>query len=177
MPEENVPTVAELQAQIAQLTAALGRAQGADDVTPSAIERMLAVLEQQAKTQATHVERTAPRENPNYKAVSIFLQENGEPWAKLLKCDMYLGLMHLNRTPMTKAEVDAWNHVEPIVDARLRKMDGSSVLATVTAKRDAVGRIDQMTVLLPLKKEDNPQLYSPLADIAAQLAAQVTVAA
>lgn len=133
-------------------------------------DRMLAILEQQAQNQSVQNERTRPRENPNYVARSIFLQPNGEPWAKTLKCEMFFGPIELHRTPLTKAEVDALNRLTPVVKARLKKVDNSFVNVTVRATEDAVGRLEKLTIELPLRKEDNAQHYPPLIDVANQLA-------
>ncbi len=139
-------------------------------------DRLLALLEQQAATMQEQVARTAPRENPNYIAKSVFLKEDGSQWATDLKCDMYLGSIHLNRTPMTKGEVEAWNRLQPIDKGTLTKVDGSEVLAKVIPKETATGKIERLTVQMPMKKEDNPQHYGSLQAIAEQLAAQVVAA-
>ncbi len=137
----------------------------------SANDRLLNLLEFQAKTQA---EQNKPRENPNYKAKSIFLKENGEPWAEDLKCEMYFGPMHLNRDPLTKAEVEALNQIRPIEKGTITKVDGSVVKVRVIPREDAVGRLERLTIELPMRHEDNPQHYPRLIDLAKQLAEQAT---
>jgi hypothetical protein len=136
------------------------------------MERMLAIQQQQASALEIQTERTKPREDPNYKASSIFLKESGEQWATDLKCQIYLGPIHLNKTPLTREEVEALNTLVPVEKARVTKMDGSTVLATVQPKEDAVGRIDRLTIEIPLKKEDNPQFLPGMVSICAQLVAQ-----
>lgn len=152
-----------------------------DDPGQSAIaelfERMLAIQQQQAEALATQVERTSPKENPNYQANSIFLKPSGEPWAEDLKCDIYFGSIKLNRTPITKAEVAALNQVQPVEKARLTKTDGSTQIVTVRAKENAVGVVERLTIEIDLKKEANPQHHRSLEAIALELAAQAVVAA
>ena len=137
--------------------------------------RMLAILEQQAQNAEVQNERTRPRENANYVARSVFLKENGEPWAKDLKCDIYFGPMHLNRDPLTQAEVEALNLIAPVEKGTITKVDRSTVKVTVRAREDAVGRLERLTIELPLRHEDNPQHYPPLIELAHQLAAQAAV--
>lgn len=148
------------------------------DAFAALLARMVALQEQQAETLKVQNERTTPKEDPNYKARSIFLQESGEQWAKLLKCDIYFGPIHLNKTPLTQAEVDALNTLQPVEKARIEKLDGSIVLATVRPKEDAVGRLDRLTVEIPMKKDDNPNFLPGMVSLCTQLAAQYeTVAA
>lgn len=141
------------------------------------MERQLALQEKQAATMATQVERTAPRENPNYVVVGMFSKPNGEPWTTDLKCDIYFGPIKLNRTPMTEDEVRAWNLVEPAVKAPIRKVDGSVVYVSVRGEEDAVGALVALRVEVDLKKDSNPQHYPMLAEFARQLASAVPVAA
>jgi hypothetical protein len=138
--------------------------------------RMMAVLEQQAKNTEVQNERTRPRENANYVATSIFLKPNGEPWAKDLKCDIYFGPLHLNRDPLTKAEVDALNQLGPIEKGTIAKVDGSKVKVRVLPREDAIGRLERLTIELPMRHEDNPQHYPKLIDLAYQLAEQAKAA-
>jgi hypothetical protein len=138
---------------------------------------MLAILKQQAENQSVQNERTRPRENANYVAQSIFLQPNGEPWAKTLKCEMYFGPTLLNRTPLTKEEVDALNLLQPVVKALVRKVDNSQVRVTVRPREDAIGRLESLTIEAPMKKDDNPQHYPPIVDFARQLAQAAQMAA
>lgn len=118
-----------------------------DTNAPADWGRMLTILEQQAANQAQHIERTAPKDNPNYKADSIFLQASGEPWAKQLKCEIYLGSINFNETPLTKAEVDALNLLEPLAKGTITKNDGAQILVTVAPKVDAVGRLSRLTIM------------------------------
>jgi hypothetical protein len=122
------------------------------------------------QAQAAETEKAKVKENPNYVASSIFLDANGEPWGKTLPHEVYLNSIHLNRTPLTKAEVDALARVRPVVNAKVDKTDGSFAVATVEAKRDAIGRIDRITILMDLKKESNPQHFPKLEVVATQLA-------
>jgi hypothetical protein len=129
-------------------------------------ERLLDILEAQ-------VERSAPKENPNYKAQSLFLKENGEPWAKDLKCDMYFGPIHLNRDPLTKAEVDALNRLEPLDAAIITKTDQSVARVTVTAKKTTTGKIERLTINAPMRRENNEHLtYPSILAFATELANQ-----
>lgn len=128
------------------------------------MERQMALQEQQAATMATQVERTAPKENPNYQAQSIFLQGNGEPWAKTLKCDLYLNSIHLNDTPLTKPEVDALNRLEACEETDVVKIDRSIARVAIRPKRTATGRIERLTIETPLKKDDNPQYFPAIVD-------------
>lgn len=134
------------------------------------LERMLAIQEQQAKALEEQSARTLPKENPNYVVRSFFLKENGEPWAAGLKCDIYLNSIHLNKTPLLQREVEALNALEPVQDVLIRKVDGSHALGSVTPRKDAMGRLDRLTMTLPMKKDDNPQHYPALDEIALQFA-------
>lgn len=120
------------------------------------MDRLLSVLERQAENQTQHIERTAPKENPHYKADSIFLQPNGEQWAKLLKCDIYLGSIYYNDTPLTKAEVDALNQLQPLAKGVITKNDGGTLLVTVMPKSDAVGKLSRLTIIPYVAPGSNP---------------------
>lgn len=142
--------------------------------------RMLALQEQnaaQAKLQATalatQVERTAPRENPNYITRSLFAQENGEPWAKTLKCEVFFGPYPLHETPLTQKEVIALNRLQPLAKGTIEKTDLSIVQASVTPKYDAQDRLTTLTISVPLAKDSNPQHYPPLEKMALQLVEQI----
>lgn len=129
-------------------------------------ERLLDILEAQ-------VERTAPKENPNYKADSLFLKANGEQWAKDLKCDIYFGPMHLNRTPLTEAEVLALNKLQPLDAATLTKTDGSPARGTVRAVRSSEGKVERLFIEFPMRRENNEFLtFPPIAVMANELASQ-----
>lgn len=143
-----------------------------DDESPDVNDRLLALLERQQATMQESVERSRPKENPHYKAQSIFLQEDGEPWAAKLKCDIYFGPIRLNRTPLTKAEVDALNKLEPIEKGWITRVDDSRAQVKVIAREDAVGRVERLTIQLPMKKDDSPMHYPSLTVLAESLAAQ-----
>jgi hypothetical protein len=129
-------------------------------------DRLLDILEAQ-------VERSAPKENPKYTAQSLFLKPNGEPWAKDLKCDIYFGAMHLNRDPLTKAEVDALNRLEPLDAAIITKTDQSVANVKVIARRTSNGRIERLTIEAPMRRENNEHLtYPPILVFANELANQ-----
>jgi hypothetical protein len=119
-------------------------------------DRLLALLERQQATMQESVERSRPKENPNYKANSIFLQESGEPWATKLKCDIYLGSIHYNDSPLTKAEVDALNQLQPLAKANITKNDGSRLVVSVLPKADAVGRLSRLTIVPYVEPGQNP---------------------
>lgn len=110
-------------------------------------ERLLTLFERQQATMQQQVDRSAPKENPHYKANSIFLQENGEPWAKKLKCDIYLGSISFNDSPLTKDEVDALNQMQPLARGTITKNDGSSLIVTVSPKTDAGGHVERLTIV------------------------------
>jgi hypothetical protein len=157
------------------------------DDTPDVNERLLALLEKQNETMQAQVDRSAPKENPNYKAKSLFLQESGEPWAKLLKCDIYFGSINYNDSPLTKPEVDALNTLQPMAKATITKNDGSPMLVCVLPKADAVGRLSRLTIAPYVAPGQNPgdarfekNLNLTMPGIIAradELAAQATVAA
>ena len=140
-------------------------------------ERQAELQAQQAESMKVQTERTAPREDPNYKVVSFSMKPSGEQWAADLKCDIYFGPMHLNKTPLTKEEVDALNTLQPVEKATIVKMDGSVQLLTVRAKEDAVGRVERLTIETALRKEDNPQFLPGMVSICEQLTRQYPVAA
>ncbi len=127
-----------------------------EPIAQTNMERMLSILEQQALNSAVQNERTAPRENPNYKVVSLFLQENGEPWSKSLKCDIYFGSIHFNETPLTKVEVDALNQLQPLARGTVTKTDGSTLLVGVLPKVDATGRLNRLTISPYVAPGQNP---------------------
>lgn len=142
-------------------------------------ERMVELQEQNAaaaKLQTAALElqtkRTAPRENANYITNSIFAQENGEPWAKTLKCEMFFGPYPLHETPLTQAEVVALNRIQPLERGTVAKVDRSIVEASVTPKYDAQHRLKTLTITVPMAKDSNPQHYPPLDELAIQLAVQ-----
>jgi hypothetical protein len=171
---------AEAIASLASLLVA-NRSGGGD------MARMMSVLQQQQATMQESVERSRPKENPHYKANSIFLQENGEPWAKQLKCEIYLGSINYNKSPLTKPEVDALNLIQPVVKATITKNDGAPLLVAVLPKADAVGRLSRLTIAPYVAPGQNPgdamfeknlNLTMPsIIAMATELAAQAQVAA
>ena len=128
-------------------------------------QRMLALQEQNAKANQL-------KENPNYVANSVFLKGNGEPWAKDLKCDVYLNSIHLNKTPLTQGEMDALNQLVPIDRVVVMKTDGSQARGRVTSRETSTGAIERLTLELPMKKDDQPQHYPSLEVLARQVAEQ-----
>lgn len=137
--------------------------------------RQLALTEQQTKAVSLQEERSRPKENPNYQAVSLYLKPGtgeGTPWAADLKCDIFIGPIKLNRTPLTEAEVTALNRLQPIENAVITKMDRSTARAKVQPSFDAQNRLSKLVITLPMSKDDNPQMYPPLDDLANQLADQ-----
>lgn len=149
---------------------------GTDAVT-ALMSQMLLIQQQQAQALQEQSDRTRPKDDPNYVAKSIFLKPTagGEPWASDLKCQMYLGPIHLNKTPLTKAEVDALNTMQRVEKATITKMDGSTQLLTVRGREDAVGRLERLTIEISMKKDDNPQFLPGMVSICQQLAAQYPV--
>ena len=128
-------------------------------------------------TLKTLVERTAPKENPNYKAQSIFLKENSEPYAKDLKCQMYFGSIHYNDSPLTKDEVAALNLIQPLAQGVITKNDRSTVRVSVVGKIDAIGRLERLTIM-PQGEEKNLNLLMPSIEaMALELASQAPKAA
>lgn len=155
--------------------------------TPDVNERLLTLLEKQQETMQESVERSRPKENPNYKAQSLFLQENSEPWAKKLQCEIYFGSINYNDTPLTKAEVDALNTIRPLAKGHITKNDGAHIVVTVLPKVDAVGRLSRLTIapyVAPGQDpgtamfEKNLNLTMPsIIAMATELASQAAVAA
>ena len=129
------------------------------------MERQLALQEQQTATMGEQV-RQQRRENPNYKPASIFIDpDSGKEYRELLERDIFFGPIRMNRTPLTKCEVEVLNKLRPVEKAVIEKTDGSEVRVTVRAREDAVGRIERLTVELPLKKDDNPMHYPAIVDM------------
>lgn len=128
-------------------------------------------------TLKTLVERTAPKENPNYKAQSIFLKENSEPYAKDLKCQMYFGSIHYNDTPLTKDEVAALNLLMPVAQGTITKNDGSKLRVSVVGKIDAIGRIERLTITPQGEEKNLNLLMASIEAMALELASQAPKAA
>jgi hypothetical protein len=133
------------------------------------MERQIALQETQAAALATQTERTAPKENPNYQASSPFLKPSGEPLAMDLKCQVYLNTICLNETPLTRDEVDALNLIGPCDKRLVTKTDRSQALVSVIPTFDGLGRLERLTIVAPMKKEDGPQHYPPIDEFARQL--------
>jgi hypothetical protein len=140
----------------------------AGDVVAAMVEALL----RQSKALETQVERTAPKENPNYQVKSLFLKPSGEPYAADLKCDIYVGPALLNKTPLTADEVVQANRLRPMAKCRVTKMDRTTVIGSVTALTDASDQVSRITVHLPMAKDDNPQMYPPLDELLKQIADQ-----
>ena len=141
---------------------------------PSVNERLLSVLEQTVANQGIQNERLAPRENPNYKVNSPNMKPNGEPWAKDLKCEMFLGPFPQHDTPLTRPEVEALNRLAPAKGLILTKNDQSTVKVDIVGRVDAVGRLERLTVVMPLRNEDGAKIgYPGIIAIANELASQL----
>jgi hypothetical protein len=151
------------------------------DVLTAALAQLAATQAQLValQTQSAEIEKAKIRENPNYVARSMFLKPTtGEHWATDLKCEMYQNSIHLNKTPLTEQEVTALNRLQPVEDVQVVQNDGTPQLWNVEATRDAVGRLERLTVRCPLRKEHNPmanpsidQWATKLADAAESVAA------
>lgn len=143
--------------------------------------RMLAIQQQQAEALKVQTDRTAPKENPNYQPNSIFIDPvSGREYRELLKCEMFFGPIRLNRTPITKDELDALNRIQPVEKAPVIKTDGATGRVTVRAREDAEGRVQRLDIDLDLKKDQQPQHWPSLWEFAMQVAAaapKATVAA
>lgn len=136
------------------------------------VSAMVEALLRQSKALETQVERTAPKENPNYQVNSFFLKPSGEPFAADLQCDVYVGPSLLNRTPLTAEEVRQANRLKPMAKCRVTKMDRSVVMGSVTAQFNASDQLERLTINLPMAKDDNPQMYPPLDELLRQIADQ-----
>lgn len=138
--------------------------------------RQVALQEQQAHAVKLQEERSRPKDNPNYQAASIFMKPGtgeGRPWTEDLKCDIFLGAIKLNKTPLTEAEVKALNTLQPVDRAKVIKVDRSEVRASVIPTyNDVTNALEKLEIQLPMKKDDNPQHYPPLDELALQLAKQ-----
>lgn len=140
-----------------------------DDLLATMVEALL----RQSRAFETQVERTAPKENPNYQVRSLFVKPSGEPFAADLKCDIYVGPSLLNRTPLTEEEVKQANRLAPIERCKIVKMDRTSVQASVVGRVNASDKLERLTLTLPLAQDDNPQMYPPLDELLRQVADQV----
>jgi hypothetical protein len=118
-------------------------------------------------------ERTAPKDNPHYTPNSYSINpKTGETWASSLKCDVYDGPSWLNRTALTEEEVCQANRLEPVEKGYLVKGDRSRVSAHVSARYDAQGAVERLTIHRPIGPDDNAQVYPSLDEICRQLADQ-----
>jgi hypothetical protein len=137
-------------------------------------ERLLQVLERQAENQAQQIERTAPRENPNYKTNSPNMKPNGEQWSKDLKCEIFLGSFPQHDTPLVQEEVAALNRLMPAKGLKLTKNDRSVAKVDIVGKYDAIGRLERLTIQMPLRNEDGATIgYPSIEQIANELADQL----
>lgn len=138
------------------------------------LEKQLALQEAQAATMAEQVARTAPRENPNYKPSGPYTNPaTGEPWAKELPYDIYQNNIHLNRGwTLTQTEVEQLRRLKPLEQGIIKKVDNSVVRAKVIPTYDAQNRLNRIVISYPMGKDDNPQMYPPLDEMARQLADQ-----
>lgn len=141
------------------------------------MERQIALQESQAASLAVQVERTAPKENPNYVASGTGIKPDGSFWSSGLATEIYFGPVKLNGTVMREDEVAAWNRVRPLERARMTKTDGSVVYGSVDAERNGDGKITKLWVRFPFQKDSNPQHFPLCKDVALQLAAQAEQAA
>lgn len=140
--------------------------------TQDVVGAMVEALLRQSKALETQVERTAPKENPNYQVNSLFIKPTGETYASDLKCDVYIGPALLNRTPLTQEEVRQANRLRPIARVKVVKMDRSVVTGSVSGTLNASDQLERLTVHLPMAKDDNPQMYPPLDELLRQIADQ-----
>jgi hypothetical protein len=127
----------------------------------------------QSQSLEIQTERTAPKDNPHYVPNSYSINpETGETWASSLKCDVYDGPSLLNRTALTEEEVRQANRLEPVDKGYLIKGDRSRVPAHVSARYNAQGAVDRLTIHRPIGPDDNAQVYPSLDEICRQLADQ-----
>jgi hypothetical protein len=136
-------------------------------------EAQLAIQQQQAESLEIQEKRSAPRENPDYRPVSVFNPE-GKSAAELpqLKCKMFLGPFRLDRSPLLVEEIVALNRLCPIKGAQVRKNDGSITYIDIAAKLDVQGRLEELQILANMKKDQAPQAFPSLRNLAEQLAEQ-----
>jgi len=136
-------------------------------------QRQVTLQEQQAQSVRLQEERSRPKDNPNYQAVSIFIKPGtgeGRQWAEDLKCEMYFGPMKLNKHPLTEAEVKALNRLQPVEKALITKVDRSQVRMTVRGEENVEGKLEKLIIDVDLKRDANPQHYPPLDALAHMLA-------
>jgi hypothetical protein len=141
--------------------------------TATVNERLLTMLEQTVANQAVQTERTAPRENPNYKVDSPTIKPNGEQWSADLTREVYFGSIAYHKTPLTSDEVAALNLLQPLDRGFVTKTDRTAVPVSVKAKLAATGRIERITVLPEANGDKSMSLTMPsIVDWAMQLAKQ-----
>ena len=127
----------------------------------------------QSESLEIQTERTAPKENQHYIPQSYSINpETGDSWASSLKCDVYDGPSLLNRTALTEEEVRQANRMEPVDKGYLIKGDRSRVPAHVSARYNAQGAMERLTIHRPIGPDDNAQVYPSLDEICRQLADQ-----
>lgn len=136
------------------------------------MERQIALQEKQAAALETQVERTAPKENPNYVEKGPFSDPTGAPWAKSLTIEVYDGPIKLNDTNLTQLEVEQLNRLAPIEKGHIVKADRSTVQASVLPTYDAQNRLSRLMIRRPMGRDDNAQQFPPLDEMAKQLADQ-----
>ena len=106
------------------------------------------------------------------ESLEIQTERTGETWAASLKCDVYDGPSLLNRTALTEEEVRQANRLEPVDKGYLIKGDRSRVPAHVSARYNAQGAMERLTIHRPIGPDDNAQVYPSLDEICRQLADQ-----
>jgi hypothetical protein len=137
------------------------------------MERQIALQEQQSASLSTQVQRTAPKENPNYIARGPFTDPRGNPWSKSLKCPIFDGPIPLHEAEtLTEAEVVQLNRLQPLERGRIQKADRSLVNARVVPTYDAQSRLSKLVIERPMGKDDNAQHFPPMDEMAKQLADQ-----
>lgn len=137
------------------------------------MERQIALQESQAASLMTQVERTAPKDNPNYIAAGPFTDPKGNPWSKSLKCPIFDGPIDLMESEtLTEDEVTQLNRLLPLERGLIKKADDSIVGAKVLPTFDAHGKITKLVIMRPMGKDDGAQHYPPLREMARQLADQ-----
>ncbi len=138
----------------------------------SIMERQVAIQEKQSATLDEQVKQQR-KENPNYVASSIFLKPDGEPYADDLKCEMYFGPIRLNRTPLTKEEVEMLNRIQPMEKAILTKTDGSKTRIDIVPTENMVsGKLEKLVIQADMRKDQQPQHFGSMLAIATELANQ-----
>ena len=136
------------------------------------MERQIALQEQQAAALETQVERTAPKDNPNYVPKSVFHDPTGKLWSASLKCEIYRGPEHFNDMLITKEECEQLNRLMPLEHGLIAKADRTEVQASVVPTYGVHGQVTKLVIQHRMGRDDNPQYYPPLDELAKQLADQ-----